>query len=126
MVGLDTVVRSLRSYRPGGNAAAALNRLLTLCRMHGIEPILLTVPLSSAHRQCYTSDIDRAFQAHIAAVTQEFSCRYVDCRAALPDDCFVDHHHATPDGGRLFSRKFALEVLAPMWHEGERRGVSPP
>jgi hypothetical protein len=128
-VGLANVVRSVSRYRPGGNSAAALDRLLTLCRAHSIEPVLLTVPLSTAHRQCYTSEIEASFQAFLAAITHKHGCRYVDCRASLPDHCFIDHHHAAPDGGQLFSRKFALEVLAPIWQqprESAHAGFSPP
>ncbi len=51
MLDIDDAARSLRDYRPGGNAAAALERLLCRCRDNGIEPILLSVPLSSAHRR---------------------------------------------------------------------------
>ncbi len=114
-IGLDNVVRSVSRYRPGGNSAAALDRLLILCRAHGIEPVLLTVPLSSAHRQCYTSEVEAPFASFMTAMTQKHSCRHVDWRDALPDHFFVDHHHAAPDGGQLFSRKFAVEVLTPLW-----------
>jgi hypothetical protein len=112
---IDGVERTLRDYRPGGNAAASLERLLTCCRANGIEPILLSVPLSSAHRGQYTAEIESAFQGYIAAMAQRYSCRYCDYRNTVPDALFIDHHHAGPDGAALFSRRFALEVLAPVW-----------
>jgi hypothetical protein len=116
---IDGVQRTLRDYRPGGNAAAALERFLRRCRANGIEPILLSVPLSSAHRAQYTPEIESAFQGHVAAMAQKYSCRYCDYRSALPDALFIDHHHAGPKGGAQFSRLFAREVLAPAWR-GDR------
>jgi hypothetical protein len=114
-IGIDGVQRALRSYQPGGNSAAALDRLLTRCRANGIEPILVTVPLSSAHRGCYTPEIDSAFLAHVAEVTYRFACRHVDYRDLVPDAAFIDHHHAAAEGAILFSTRFAREVLAPAW-----------
>ncbi len=116
---IDGVQQTLRDYRPGGNAAAVLERLLSCCRTNGIEPILLSVPLSSAHRGQYAPAIESAFQGYIAAMAQKYSCRYCDYRSAVPDAFFLDHHHAGPNGAALFSRRFALEVLAPAWR-GER------
>lgn len=112
---IDGVQRTLRDYRPGGNAAASLERLLMRCRANGIEPILLSVPLSSAHRTQYSTEIESAFQGFVAAMAQKYGCRYCDYRGAVPDTLFIDHHHAGPDGAALFSRLFALEVLAPAW-----------
>jgi hypothetical protein len=114
-VGLDDVLRTVRDYRPGGNATAALERMLVMCRSHGIEPILLSVPLSSGHRRCYTPDVEAPFRAYLADVTRRYGCRYYDFREALPDALFRDHHHARPAGGLLFTRRFGLDVLAPAW-----------
>ena len=114
-VGLEGLERELRHYRPGGNAAAALERILKRCRSHGIEPILVSVPLASGHRQFYKPEIEAAFQAHITALAGKYGCRYVDHRTALPDHFFVDHHHAASEGGRVYSQKIALEVIGPMW-----------
>ena len=90
-------------------------RFLRRCRANGIEPILLSVPLSSAHRAQYTPEIESAFQGHVAAIAQKYSCRYCDYRTAVPDRLFIDHHHAGPEGAAMFSRQFAREVLAPAW-----------
>ncbi len=112
---IDVVRRFVRDYRPGGNAAAALERLLATCQAHGIQPILLGVPLSGAHREIYTPEIEAAFQAYIAEVERKYSCRFLDYRAALPDTVFLDHHHANIEGGERFSERIAVEVLAPLW-----------
>ncbi len=97
------------------NSAAALERLLARCRACGIEPILYSPPLTSAHRDFYTPAIESAFQGYMAEVTQRYSCRYIDYRTLLPDRFFIDHHHGGPEAMPLFSRKMALDVLAPAW-----------
>jgi hypothetical protein len=107
--------RGFNGYRPGGNSAVRLERLIGECRAHGIEPIILSVPLSQPHREQYTPEIEAAFQAYIGEVTRKYSCHYVDFRDRLPDKCFSDHHHGTSAGSLAFSRMFAMEVLAPLW-----------
>jgi hypothetical protein len=114
-LGLEGVRRELKGYRTGGNAAGALEQMLRQCRAHGVEPILMSVPLSSGHRQCYDPEVEAAFQACMAEMTRKYACRYVDYRDALPDHFFVDHHHAAPEGACLFSRQIAVELLAPAW-----------
>jgi hypothetical protein len=115
---LDDAERSLRDYRPGGNTAASLERLLRACRAHGIEPVLIGMPLSSAHRRLYTSAVEAAYRAHLAGLMQTYGCRFVDLRDALPDTMFLDHHHVTIAGRETFSRRFAAELLVPMWQQG--------
>jgi hypothetical protein len=115
LLDIDDAERSLRDFRPGGNAGACLERLLSRCQANGIEPILVTVPLSSAHRRLYTSEIEAAFQAHLAGLMQKFGCRYFDYRDALPDEMFLDHHHVGAEGAEIFGRRFAAEVIARLW-----------
>jgi hypothetical protein len=113
--GLDVLKRGLGDYRPGGNAAAALERLLGGCREHGIEPILVVVPAPTAHRACYTSEIEASFQTYLADTAHKYSCHCADYHDALPDRFFADHHHAAPAGGLLFTERFSIEVLTPLW-----------
>jgi hypothetical protein len=107
--------RWFRDYAVGGNSAAALERLVALCRARCIEPILYSPPLSSAHRDFYTPEIESAFGAYMAEVSQRYRCRYVDYRTLLADTAFIDHHHAGPEAMVPFSRRVALDVLAPGW-----------
>jgi hypothetical protein len=109
------VERWFRNYQVGGNLASALDRVIAQCRAHNIEPILFTPPLSGAHRQYYTPEIESAFQGYVGELTQRYACRHLDYRTSLPDAFFIDHHHAGPDGGALFTRRFSLEVLVPLW-----------
>jgi hypothetical protein len=123
--GLNDVRRELRQYRPGGNSAAALERMLRRCRAQGIEPLLVAVPLPSGHRGCYEPAIEADFQAYVRDLTSAYQCRFLDYRAALPDHFFIDHHHASPEGKQVFSRQLGLEVLAPFWTEQARARRAP-
>jgi hypothetical protein len=114
--GLDALKRGLRDYRPGGNAAAALERLLSGCRAHGIMPILVVVPAPSGHRACFTSKIEQAFQTCLTDLARKYPCRCADYHDTLADCFFADHHHASREGGLLFTQKLSIEVLAPIWH----------
>jgi hypothetical protein len=123
--GLGGIQRLLRSYRPGGPSGAALERTILQCRRSGIEVILLGVPLASAHRQLYIPPIEMSYQAYVKKLCETYGCRFVDCRCALPDTLFLDHHHAEPAGGILFSRKFTAEVLAPIYSKERQRPMCP-
>jgi hypothetical protein len=116
----ESYARALRNYQPGGNSAVRLERLLGQCRAHGIEPIIVSMPLSRAHREQYLPEVESAYHAYLAQVSRKYACRHVDYRERLPDTCFRDHHHATEAGGVVFSHMFALEVLAPLWSEQGR------
>jgi hypothetical protein len=116
MRSLDALKRGLRDYRPGGNAAVALERLLSGCRAHGIVPILVVVPAPGVHRACFTSEIEQAFRAYLADIARKYPCRCADYHDALADCFFADHHHAGREGGLLFTQKFSVEVLAPIWN----------
>ncbi|MBI3412201.1 MAG: hypothetical protein HY040_28050 [Planctomycetes bacterium] len=111
----SVVKRELRDYQPGGNSVAALERLLTRCREDGVEVILYTPPLASTHRACYTPEIEQRFQECLGRLTQNFHCRYVDYRQALPDQAFRDHHHAVEDARAPFSHKLGTELIVPAW-----------
>ncbi len=112
----------LRDFRPGGTPAAAFERLLDCCRAHRIEPILIRMPLSSSHRGCYTSEIESSFNSYVTAITHKYGCRCVDYQAALPDQFFIDHHHASHEGRVVFSRRLSLELLAPTWSSASQGG----
>jgi hypothetical protein len=44
----------------------------------------------------------------------EYGVRTVNAQDWLPDDCFVDGHHADPKGAEEFSSKMGREVLQPL------------
>jgi hypothetical protein len=119
--GAAWIGRWLRDYRVGGGAARALERLLQRCRQRQIGVVLVGVPVSSSQRQVYTPEIDAAFLGYVRRLTSTYGCAFVDYRARLPDHCFCDSHHATPEGGVYFSSLLACEVLLDAFQHRETR-----
>jgi hypothetical protein len=115
--GIYGVQKDLANYAVGGLSRAALERTLTDLRAAGVDVLLLGIPVASPHREQYTPEVERAFQDYLAGLTERFGVRYVDCRDALPDELFADHHHALPAGSAQFSQYFARVHLAPYWRE---------
>jgi hypothetical protein len=107
------LIRDLRQYRPGGTQVAALERLLRLCRVNGIEPILVGVPVTSTFRACVKPDMEASYRAFLTRFCEQNACPFVDYYAALPDNLFVDYHHGSSEGGQVFSHRLTVEVLAP-------------
>lgn len=122
---LPNVVRFLEktthNYRIHGEAAAALERLLRQSRQIGTEYLLVAHPVWSRHRAHYPPEVNEAFQEHMRRLCATYGCRFVDCRAGLPDELLMDTHHASPPGAWRFSQQFTDEVLAPYWSERQRR-----
>lgn len=113
-VGIDLLRRDLRDYEASGTSARAFEAMIRRCRAHGAEPVLLAVPLTSAHRACYTPEIEASFQQYVRGLCAKYECRFVDYRTALPDHFFIDHHHGSKAGKRVFSRRLSVELLAPL------------
>lgn len=111
--GLPNIIRWLRDYRVGGQAARRFERLLTQATADGVRTVVIAVPLSSPHRALYTPPIEAAFQQYLHATLARFpQVEFHDDRARLPDHEFLDNHHASPTGGRQISR---------LWGERLRR-----
>ena len=107
--------RNLRNYATSGASAAALIRMADKCRRHGIDVLLVGVPVTLPHRRLYRPEVETAFLAFVRQLTREHGCRFVDYRATLPDQLFWDNHHLFPEGCEAFSRKLAEEVLLEVW-----------
>jgi hypothetical protein len=45
----------------------------------------------------------------------DYDCRYVDGRDWVPDTLFLDTLHVDVEGGKLFTRRLAREVLKPLY-----------
>jgi len=124
--GLQNARACLSDYVPGGNSAAALERIMTRCRRKNIQVILLAVPVCSEHRQLYEPAIEHAFGEEICRLVKQFDCRFVDCRAGIADAHFLDNHHADGAAGLAFSKQFGEEVLVPAWQQiGQMSAGSP-
>jgi hypothetical protein len=95
----------LSNYQVAGTAPRSLERLLGRCRRHDIAVLLVAPPLTRAHRQLYTPDIEAAFRSYLRGLEARGLCRFLDCRDTLPDDLFLDNHHVNAEGAVRFSRR---------------------
>ena len=97
-------------YRPGGPAVLALRRMVELGRAHSMRPMLFVGPESSEFRNWYGA----AGNARIAEFLDRFALDLAvplhASRDWLRDDDFVDGHHATPRGARIFTDRIAGEL----------------
>jgi hypothetical protein len=112
----DVIRRWLRHYRIQGGNVKALERVLRLCRKEGIQVVMIGIPVTQPHRDAYTPEINREYLSFLEGLTRTYGFRFVDYRARVPDNLFVDTHHLSPEGGLYFSRVLTYEVLAPFWH----------
>jgi hypothetical protein len=115
--GLLVLPRWLRRFHRGGSRAHALERILARCRDMGTAVLLVQAPVTLAHRQAYTPEMNQEFLAYLEGLTRAYGFRFVDYRDRLPDNLFVDNHHLAREGGVYFSRLLTFEVLAPFWQE---------
>jgi hypothetical protein len=106
----------LRHYRLGGEAQA-LDHFLARSRAAGIPVVLVGVPVSSWVRDLYTPEVEDVFRAYLDQVTARGDADFVDYRARFADGYFFDHHHLNGQGGTLFARMLANEVVAPHLNE---------
>jgi hypothetical protein len=106
----------LKQYQIGGFSARALTRLAHRARRAGSQLVLVGMPVTASYRQCYTPEVQRAYAEFMQQFTRNYDCRFVDYQDLLPDSDFWDGYHALESGGMRFSRRLAVDVLAPMWH----------
>jgi hypothetical protein len=123
--GRDGIASHTRQFKNGhiggGRSTAALERILERCARNGTHVILVCPPLSSAHREA-CAPVDAEFREYMDRIQVRYGATFVDCRAALPDSLFADHHHLICGSGTVvFSRYLAREVLTPLLRE-----ASPP
>jgi hypothetical protein len=111
---LPYLSRVMRNYHPGGTLVAALERIMALCRENSIEPILVGVPVTSSFRQAVTPAMEASYRAFLSQFCQRYHCTFVDYYAALPDNLFLDYHHATGEGAEEFGYLLTSDVFAPL------------
>ena len=112
--GAGLVAGWIRHYAVGGTVAAALDRLLQQCRANAIAVLLVSPPVTAAHRNAYPAAVEAAFQTHVRRLVATYDCQFVDCRDRLPDESFIDNHHLRPEGGRQFSAMLGPEIATAL------------
>lgn len=108
----------LRDYHiADGRAAQALDRVLTQCKEHNIEVVLIAIPISAQQRKLYSPQIETEFQNHLKNVVAKHGCRYLDYRSRIDNKLFQDNHHLMLEGAQVFSGVLTKEVLTKEWRE---------
>jgi len=108
------VQKWFRSFRIQGLNARRLESMLAYFQVHDIATILVGVPVSRPHFECY-AEIDRQFLDYMNTLVRAYGCSFVDYRNRIPDDLFRDIEHLTAEGGIEFSRVLQEEVLCEAW-----------
>jgi hypothetical protein len=111
----------LADFRIGGVASRSLERVLERCRAQGVEVLLVGVPAPGPCREGHGAAVMEAYRAYLAGLRARFGCAFVDLRAGVPDNGFVDATHLSVPGAIWFSRLLTREVLLP-WcrlHQGD-------
>jgi hypothetical protein len=98
---------ALVEYRPGGPAVRALQDMITQCRHHAIEPILVVLPESPRFRSWYGPRGNEQLDHFLKQFPRENGVRLIPARDWLEETDFADGHHATPRGASTYTRKLA-------------------
>lgn len=114
------VTKWLRDYRIDGLNPHHLQTSLEFLRANNVAVILVGVPVSQAHYDCYTADINQKFLDYMHRLSATYGCRFVDYRNRIPDDLFRDNHHMTINGGLSFSSMLQEEVLSETWRQSSK------
>jgi hypothetical protein len=87
----------------------ALEHLVQRCRQDGIDCVLFLPPESSF----FHTRTETGLQAALQQLAARQNVPVHDGRAWLPDEDFIDGHHALLTGSERFTARFAREVLRP-------------
>jgi hypothetical protein len=109
----------LRHYELTGATPAAFETTIAMLRDRGCAIVLVQPPLSTAQRALLTDEIRKSFAAFVERLETVYGCAFVDYSARLPDEFFVDNHHANNAGSFRFTELLATEVVAPAWRKLE-------
>jgi hypothetical protein len=101
----------LHDWELNPHSAAALRELLSLCRRHTIEPIVVMMPEGSQFRSWYPPAAHQRIDSFVRALRRE--CRVVNAQDWLPDDAFYDDHHQFRHGAETFTKRLTHEAILP-------------
>jgi len=105
---------TLADYTPGGPAVAALDDLLTLCRIHGVTVRLVLMPESRGFRSYLPAD----GSARLLKCLRERNAPLTDARDWLDDAAFYDGHHTFVAGADVFTERLTRETIGPTLKAG--------
>ena len=118
---LAGVRKRLADYEVAGRASEALEQLVASCRKKNVRVILLQVPVYSGIRVLLKPEVIGKYRAFIQRIEGDYGCRFVDVSERVSDSMFKDPEHLNSEGGEVFSRTIAEEILLPFWRAEMQR-----
>jgi uncharacterized protein DUF1574 len=104
----------LQDFRVTDVADQSLRELITLCREEQVAVVLVLTPESSEFRGWYPETTWQVVQDYCARLSRQYAVPVIDARTWLPDEDFLDAHHALPRGAETFTLRLGREVLQPL------------
>lgn len=101
------------------NSDRAIRELVSLCRRHDIQLILLRTPEGKAFKQLYSPTGRSKIEEYCERLQREEDVPVIDAGDWLDESDFFDGHHVLLNGAESFTRRLAREVLEPMIGEGQ-------
>jgi hypothetical protein len=103
----------LKDFTTGNSSLEALDELLTLLEKTNIGAALVVMPKATEIRRLYHAENLHHFIDAISSLGQRHDCRFLDAFEWLADDMFSDGYHLNTEGADNFSRRLAVELVAP-------------
>ena len=102
---------ALREMRPPSPVfARVMKELFAFCHEQKITvEAVLFMPESSAFRGFYGPGVESGLSEIVSSVCEQHGVRFLDARDWCPDDVFIDGHHLTARGSRLFLERLRRE-----------------
>jgi hypothetical protein len=104
----------LAEYAAGEPPLRALSELLDLLQKERVPALLLLMPEGPVLRSLYAPGSDAALIDRVAELGRRHHFPFVRAREWLGEDLFVDSHHATQEGARVFTERLGREALVPL------------
>jgi hypothetical protein len=96
----------------------ALRHILATCKREHIPVALLLMPEGPVFRNLYSEQTRACWDGFMTSLCQEFEAPLVDARDWInSEEYFLDSHHLLPEGARVFTERFAREVVPLVMRE---------
>jgi hypothetical protein len=96
----------------------ALRHIMATCKRENIPAVLLLMPEGPVFRSWYPEGTRKSWDGFLKALCREFEVPLVDAREWIEsEDYFHDSHHLLPEGARVFTERFAREVVPMVMRE---------
>lgn len=106
----------LQDFQISDVADQSLRELIELCRGEQVDLVLVLTPESSEFRGWYPEKTQKTIQDYCEGLRRRCDVRVIDARSWLPDEDFLDAHHALPRGAEAFTLRLGRDVLQPLIH----------